>query len=131
MKVLLDSNAIKNIKMFQTLTPAYVIDCAENEDTIYFVIKSSRINIDNKKVRNIERLFRKRLRIIRFSKNLETFVKELVPEAINIIRDGDKIKLTVRKYDRPRVVGKNKKNLIIVERFLKRFFDISEVKINW
>jgi len=133
MKVILNSDAIQNIKMFQTITSANALDCIENDDMIYFVLKGADYRIavsgGRQKIRIAERRFKKKIKVFELSKNLTTFVKRIVPEAFDIKIDKKIIKLKVKNYDKPKVIGKNKKNLIVIKSFLKRFFDIEDVKI--
>lgn len=118
------------MKLYQTIFHDHILDCAENDNYIYFVIEENENPKERfEKVKALENLLKKKVRIIRYKENLEYFIKELVPEALEIKIENNVAKISVRKYDKPKVVGKNKNNLMIIERFLKRFFNINEVKI--
>jgi len=131
MKVIFDTKTIRYVKLFQTLFPENVIACAENFNTVYFVVDSEEkiMHINREKIRNLERLLKKRVRIIFFSENLEEFIKSLVPQAKEIKINEKEVRIIVNKYDKPKVIGKNKSNLMVIEDLLKKVFDINEVKI--
>lgn len=130
MKLLLDSKIIRYMKLYQTIFHDHILDCAENDNYIYFVIEE---NEDPKekfeKIGALENLLKKKVRIIRFKSDIKDFIKELVPELLDVRIENNTVKILVRKYDKPKVLGKNRSTLKIIERFLKRFFNIEEVKV--
>ena len=77
----------------------------------------------------LQQIFKKRVYVIEFSPDLEQFIRNLVPEAQKIEIDSRKVRLRVPKYEKPKVIGKDKRNLKIIEGFLKRLFEIEEVKV--
>lgn len=132
MKVVLDTGALQKIKIFQTISPVNVMDCIEDEDTVYFVVKGdSKPNFSRNMhtIRRAEHLFRKRVRIFEFSNDPRIFMKRVVPEAVEIDVETSIARIKVKNCFKPRVIGKDKKNLIIIKSLLKRFFDIEDVKI--
>lgn len=118
------------MKLYQTIFHDHILDCAENDNYIYFVIEE---NEDPKekfeKIGALENLLKKKVRIIRFKSDIKDFIKELVPELLDVRIENNTVKILVRKYDKPKVLGKNRSTLKIIERFLKRFFNIEEVKV--
>ncbi|MBU5678686.1 MAG: hypothetical protein QXJ96_02305 [Candidatus Aenigmatarchaeota archaeon] len=130
MKLLLDSKIIRYMKLYQTIFHDHILDCAENENYIYFVIEENENPKEKlEKIRALENLLKKKVKIIRFKNDIKDFIRELVPELLDISIENNIVKIGVRKYDKPKVLGKNKSTLRIIERFLKRFFNIEEVKI--
>lgn len=127
MKVILDSNALQHIKVFQTLTHTEVLDCIETEDKILFVVTDTRGIWPS--VKRCEMLLKKKIKVIEFSKDVKHFLQQLVPEAIDIVVNGKEVKIKVRKYDKPKVIGKEKRNLNVIKALLERLFEIKEVKI--
>jgi len=133
MKVVLDQRTLQNIAAFQQITRARVIDCLENEIAIFFVVeKGMRIlalGVRGERLERLQRIFGKKVRVIEYSENLEEFVRNLVPEAQKIEIADKLVRIRVSKYHRPRVIGKDKRNLMIIQGFLKRLFNIEEVKV--
>ena len=133
MKIVLDNNAIQNINVFQRLTTAHVLDTIENDDTIYFVVRHNdykfAVGRDGSVIKKCENIFKKRVKVFEFSNDLKTFIKNLIPETNDIIINDNEVKVVVKKYDKPKVIGKEKKNITIIKGFVKRFFGIEDVKI--
>ena len=127
MKVVLDSDALQYMKVFQTLTHAEVLDCIDTEDKIIFIVKHTAGIWPS--VKRCEALLKKKIRVIEFSDDIEKFTKRLVPEALEIVVEGKEVRIKVRKYDKPRVIGKEKRNLNIIKSILGRLFEIEEVKV--
>jgi NusA-like KH domain protein len=133
MKVILDTNALQKISVFQSVSSVNVIDCLENDDTMYFVVKAegqkvySARNMGN--IRKMENMFRKRVRVYEFSSDPKIFAKRIVPEASDVEVENGVAKIKVKNCFKPKVIGKDKKNLIVIQSLFKRFFDIEDVKI--
>ncbi len=127
MKVILDSDTLKYIKVFQTLTRADVIDCITSEDKILFVVSNSHGLW--KSIKQTEMLLKKKVNVIEYTDNVEDFIKKLVPEVVEVQINGKEVRLKVKKYDKPRVIGKEKRNLNLIKKVLNRLFDIEEVKV--
>lgn len=133
MKVILDTNALQKINIFQSMSSVNVIDCIENEDAMYFVVKSDGQKIYSAKnmgnLRKMENMFRKKVRIYEFSSDPKVFAKRMVPEASEVEIENGVARIKVKNCFKPKVIGKDKKNLMIIQSLFKSFFDIEDVKI--
>jgi NusA-like KH domain protein len=127
MKVVLDTNAIQNISIFQSMASANVMDCIENDETIYFVVKGGGRNPET--MRRMERTFGKRVRIYEFSEDPKTFIRRLAPDAEGIEINSNVARIKIKNCFKPRVIGKDRKNLMVIKSLLKRFYEIDDVKI--
>lgn len=127
MKVVIDSNTLQYIKVFQTLTHAEVMDCIESNDKILFVVSTTAGIWPG--VKRCEMLLKKKVRVIEFTEDVKTFVQRLVPEALEVQVNGKEVRIKVRKYDKPKVIGKEKRNLNVIKTLLNRLFEIEEVKV--
>lgn len=127
MKVVLNTNAIQNISLFQSMASANVMDCIENDETIYFVVKGGGRNPET--MRKMERILSKRVRVYEFSEDPKTFIRRLAPDAEGIDIESNIAKIRVKNCFKPRVIGKDKKNLMAIKSLLKRFYEIEDVKI--
>jgi N utilization substance protein A len=133
MKVILDQNSIEAINLFQNLTGATVIDHITEEGEIYFVVAEGQYGLavgkGGSKIKNAEHIFKKTIKVLEYSEDLEKFVKNIVPEAQEIAINNKQIMLKVKPQDRARVIGKSGKNIKILNKFLQRLFDIEEMKL--
>ncbi len=133
MKVILDQNSIEAINLFQNLTGATIIDNISEEGELYFVVAEGQYGLavgkGGSKIKNAEKVFKKTIKVLEYSEDLEKFVRNIVPEAQDISINGKQIILKVKPMDRARVIGKNGKNIKILNKFLQRLFDIEEMKL--
>ncbi|MCD6381983.1 MAG: hypothetical protein J7L43_03330 [Candidatus Aenigmarchaeota archaeon] len=127
MKVIIDTNTLQYIKMFQTITRAEVLDCIDNGDKLLFVVTSTKGIWPS--VKRTEMLLKKKIKVIEFVNNVKEFTRRLVPDALDIQVNGGEVRIKVRKYDKPKVIGKEKRNLNVIKRLLEDMFEIGEVKV--
>ncbi len=127
---------IKYITIFETLTRVSVKDCYEEEGSVYFVVPefmaAKAIGRGGINIKNLERAFNKRIRVVAFNKNVVKFLKNLLtPVRIKEIREEGKTITLVPEdsISRGKIIGRNASNLRKLERSLKRYFDIEEVKV--
>jgi N utilization substance protein A len=81
-KIKYDINIMKFISLFETLTKADVKDCFEMEGKLVFVVKDGNIGKALGKagsnVKKLERMLKKKLRIIEFNDDLLKFIQNVV-----------------------------------------------------
>jgi len=133
MKVELDTEIIKTISLFQEYTGTHVIDCLDDEE-IWFVVAEGEYGLavgkNGSKVKGAERLFKKPIRIVEYSKNLEKFIRNLVSEAQEIIiKKDNSVLVKLKPADRPKIIGKGGHRAKAMSKLLKRLHDIDNFKI--
>ncbi|MBI5346983.1 MAG: NusA-like transcription termination signal-binding factor [Candidatus Aenigmarchaeota archaeon] len=133
MKVTLDMNTIQTINLFHNITGSNVVDCVDTEDMLYFVVQKGEYGLavgkNGAKIKIVEKKLRKTVKIFEYSEDLETFIKNIVPEAQETTFNEKKILVRLKPADRAKVIGKAGKNIKIINVFLKRLFDIEEMKV--
>lgn len=132
MKVTLDNRQIQSINMFQGLTNSSVMDCMEDNGDIYFVVGEGQYGLavgkNGAKIKNAERAFKKSIKLIEYSPDIEQFIKNMIHDAQHIKSEGGMVHVKIKPADRSRVIGRNGSNIRIMNHFLKRLFG-SEMKI--
>ena len=132
MKVVLASEAIQSISYFQNLTGSSVIDCLE-DDIIYFVVAKGQYGLTvgkgGEKIKNAERLFKKPIKVIEYTEDPITFIKNMLPFATDVAVKDNFIEIKIRSNERSKVIGKRGKNIKIINQFLKRLFNIEGLKV--
>lgn len=133
MKVTLDSDTIQAMNFFQNFTGSSVVDCITEGEEIYFVVGHGQYGLSvgrqGAKIKNAEKLFKKNIKVFEYSTDLKEFVKNLVPEAQETEINDKKIEIRIRQSDKAKVIGKGGKNIKILNKFLKRLFDIDSLKV--
>jgi len=137
MTIVFDSNTIKTINLFETLTHVEVKDCIINEDSIYFLVEEGKLeelkNNNGMNVKNLEKVFNKKIRILEYSKDLVDFLKKSVKGIKEIKvrneKDGKIVELTVDNSFKSIVIGKNGKNIKVLRQILKRNYQVDDVVV--
>ena len=128
-----NTEAIQVINLFESFTGVSVKDCLIQEKTIYIVVEEGKINLAIGKngtlVKELERILKKNIKIFEYKAELKDFVKSLIPQAKSVEIKDKVIEVKVDKTDRPIVIGRDSKNLKIVEELLKRNSKIERVVV--
>jgi len=131
-KLVLDNKIIQMIDLFQNLTGVNVVDCVEDEE-LYFVVGEGQYGLavgkNGIKIKNAERVFKKKIKVFEYSSDLMTFIKNLVPEAEEITQNENNISLRIKQNAKAKVIGKSGKNIKILNDILKRHFEIDSMKV--
>ena len=84
-------------------------------------------------MKNVENVINKTVKIFGFSNDLNKFVKNLIPKAIDVKINNQEgkiiVEVSVEKSDRPVVIGREGKNLKILKEFLKRNHNVDDLII--
>ena len=133
MKVTFDSRSIQYINLFNSLTRCSIIDFIDDSDELYFVVGEGQYGLaggkNGVKVKKAERVFKKAIKVFEYSPKLESFVRNLVPEAQSIEISNSEVVVRIKPSDRARVIGKGGKNVRIIKLFLERLFEIENFKV--
>ena len=133
MKVTLDTEAIKTISLFQSITGANVKDCSETEDEMYFVVSEGEYGLvvgkDGSKIKYAENVFKKSIKIFEYSPDLGQFVKNLIPEAQDISIKDNSIRVRIKPSDRAKVIGKGGSRVKVLAAFVARLHDVEDFKV--
>lgn len=136
MRVKIDLESMRYIPLFESVTRAKVKDCFTLEDRLVFVVQPGQIgkavgkNAEN--VKKLERVMKRKVKIIEFSEDLIQFIKNVVhPLKVSDIQQQDNI-LIIKSPDsqtRGHLIGRAASNLRNSEKIVKRFFKIDEIKV--
>ena len=136
-KLMFDTDEIRMISLFESVTKVPIKDCILNENLVCFVVEEGKmgaaIGKNGNKVKRIKRMIGKNIKLFEFSSDLPTFVKNIIPQAKAIkIRNESKrviVEVKVEKKDRAIVIGRNKKNLNFYKKLLQRSYKVDDLVI--
>lgn len=136
MTISFDTDTIRLVTLFENLTGITVKDCLVGKNnTVYFIIEEGKAGIaigkNGYSVKNAENMIKKYIKIFEFSKDLSTFVKNLIPQADEIkIRDENErtvVEIKVEKKDKAMVIGRDSRNIKLYKELLQRSHGIDEI----
>ena len=136
MTIVFDTETIKTINLFETVSQASVKDCIIMDDRIYFLVEEGelkKIRENGQLIKNLERMLNKKILIFEYSKDLLTFLKNSIKGIRGIkIRNEKEEKIAEISVDNSAkswVIGKNGKNIKALRQILKRNYNIDNLVI--
>ena len=136
MAIIFDTETIKTINLFETVSQASVKDCIIMDDRIYFLIEEGelkKIRENGQLIKNLEKMLNKKILIFEYSRDLLIFLKNSIKGIREIkIRNerGGKIaEISVDNSVKSLVIGKNGKNIKALRQILKRNYNIDNLVI--
>ena len=138
---------MKLISLFESLTNAKVKDCIvidfleksnpknDNFDVIFIIEESQAGKAIGKhgiNVMHIERMIKKRIKIIEFNEDISKFIKNvLYPLVIREVKVNNKtLHLFADKSKLGILIGREGRNLEYLKSLAKRYFDIETIKVS-
>jgi len=137
MTITFTTESIRLLTLFENMTNVSVKDCLVTKDVIHYVVEEGKIGLaigkNGNSIKNIERIVRRKVKVYEYSTNLETFVKNLIPQCkeVKTINNGGSIKVEIKvgKNDRGFVIGRGGEKIKIYKEILKRIHNISDIQV--
>lgn len=132
-----DTEMIRNINMFESITDVEVIDCIIKEEEAYFIVPEGKagmaIGKGGKIVQKVQNKLGKNVKIYEYSDNLGKFINNLVPtdlRGVNIEdNDEKKVEIKVPNENKGKVVGRDGEKIQSIREILARTHRVDEVTI--
>lgn len=139
MSIVIDSEALRYISLFETLTGANIKDCILVKEKIIFIVEEGHLKraLGRKKenVRKLKEIVKKGVDVIEYSTNIEQFVKNIFHnynvKEVNVEVEGRRKKISVKvdSKDKGKAIGKMGKNLKLAREILKRHYSTARLII--
>jgi N utilization substance protein A len=136
MKIVIDSQAMQTITLFERMTHAEVKDCIMGEEQVIFIVNEGEaakaIGKGGQHVRTLENKLKKRVKVVEFHPDLLHFVKNLVaPLKLSDAKfENEKVLLSAKDLKtRGMLIGRGASNLRQFESIVKRYFTIDEIRV--
>ncbi len=133
-----DTDTIRSINLFEDITGVKVMDAITTKDSAHFVVEEGKVGLaigkGGKTIKKVQNNLNKNVKVYEYSDSLKKFVENVLPvrvRSVKLDRSGDKkiVHIGVKRSDWSKAVGKDGKNVDITRRFLKREFDVDDVKV--
>lgn len=130
-----DSDAIKIMNLFESLTNAKLKDFVAEDDRLLFIVDENdvgkAIGKNGANMRRLERLLKKKVKVAGFANDVKTFIKHLVFPIEAEIEEKEGIIVLKSKDTKSRgiLIGRDAKNLKRTTQIVQRHFPIKEIKV--
>ena len=127
-----DADILGVITTFENITGTEVRDCV-NSERIYFLVNPGKVAVaigkNGVNIRSAEKRMRKPIKVMEWSEDEKTFVKNMIPQSQKIKIEKGKAIVNLNSKDRGIVIGKNGANIKIIRELLERNSNLKELKI--
>lgn len=134
-KIKYNSDSMKLITLFESMTGAKVRDFVSNDKYIFVIEENEMgkaIGKNGTNIKRMENMLKKKIKLVEFSNDVLQFVKNLVhPIETAEVTIEDKT-IVIHGKDtasRAMLIGRERQNVNHLIDITKRFFDIKEIKI--
>ena len=130
-----NSDSMKLIALFESMTGAQVKDCILNEKLMFVVEENEMgkaIGKNGMHIKKLESMMKKKIRLVEFSNDVAKFIKNLAYpiEISNIENDDGKITLFGKDTStRAMLIGRERQNINHIKEIAQRYFDVKEIKV--
>ena len=130
-----DSDLIKIITLFESMSGAKVRDCISN-DRLLFIVEENEIGRaigkNGANIRKMESALKKKIKVAEFSNDILKFIRSLAHPAEIVDVKNDNGMITIFGKDtnaRAMLIGRDKQNLHHLNETVKRYFEIKGIRV--
>lgn len=130
-----DSDLIKLIAFFESMTGAKVKDCISNEKLVFIMEEGEMgkaIGRNGVNIKRMENAVKRKVKLVEFSSNVLQFVKNVVypAEVLAVDIEGDVVAIRGKDASaKAMIIGREHQNINHVNDIVKRYFDIKEIRV--
>ncbi|MFB6200213.1 MAG: NusA-like transcription termination signal-binding factor [Candidatus Nanohaloarchaea archaeon] len=133
-----DTENIRAINMFESVTGVQARDVILKEDEAYFIVPEGKagmaIGKGGEVVKKVQRNLDKDVKIFEYSDNLGKFLNNLVPSdlrGVDIEENGSEkeVEINVSRDNKGKVVGKNGRKIDSIREVLQRTHNVDDVTV--
>jgi N utilization substance protein A len=135
-KIVLDTNTLQTIVLFEQMTGAHVRDCVPGDEQVVFIVHEGEIakaiGRGGQHVRNLEYKLKKRVKVVEYSTDIIQFAKNVVaPLELKEAKLEDTTLFLAAKDLKTRglLIGRGASNLRLFEAIVQRYFPIKEIRV--
>ena len=130
-----DSDLMKLMTLFESMTGAKVKDCIADEKLIFVMEENEMgkaIGKNGANIKRMENMLKKKIKLIEFSSDVLQFVKNVIYpiEVSGIIQEDNIIKIHGKDTStKAMLIGRERQNINHLSDIVKRYFNIKEIKV--
>lgn len=134
-KIKFDSESMKLIALFESMTRAKVKDCIVNDKLIFIVEENEMgkaIGKNGANIKRMENMLKKKIKLVEFSNDALKFIRNFIYpiEVLDIKQENGTI--TIHGKDtstRAMLIGRERQNINHTTNIVRRYFDVKEIRV--
>ena len=134
-KVKFDSESMKLIALFESMTGANVRDCINDEKLIFIIGENEMgkaIGRNGANIKRMENSLKRKIKLVEYSSDVLQFIRNAIRpiEVLDINYDSGII--TIRGKDsgsKAMLIGRERRNINHLTGIVKRYFDVKEIRV--
>lgn len=130
-----DSDLMKLIAFFESMTGAKVKDCISNEKLVFIMEEGEMgkaIGRNGVNIKRMENAVKRKVKLVEFSSNVLQFVKNVIypAEVLGVDIEGNVVAIRGKDANaKAMIIGREHQNINHVSDIVKRYFDIKEIRV--
>jgi len=134
-KIKLDSDSMKMITIFESMTGARIKDCIANDKLIFVVEENDMAKAIGKNgfnIRKMESRLNKKIKLVEFSSDLLKFIRNMAYPAEVLDIEQEEGTITIHGKDtssKAMLIGREHQNINHLTNIVRRYFDVKEIKV--
>lgn len=139
MMVKFDTEAMRLISLFESITGVCPIDFMECDGTYIFLLRKDDMGLaigrERRTIKIVERMMKRKVRVVEYSEDPETFIRNLFSpieiRGISIVeKDGKRIAyVEVRPDQRVMAIGRNGRRIEGINALIRRHHELERVVV--
>ncbi|MFO7794127.1 MAG: NusA-like transcription termination signal-binding factor [Candidatus Nanohaloarchaea archaeon] len=133
-----DTDMIRTLHMFESLTDVEARDCIIKDDEAYFIVPEGKAGMAIGKggqiVQKVQNQLGKTVKIYEYNDNIGAFINNIVPGDIRGVdiedtEEGKKVSINVPNSNKGKVLGREGERIESIRELLARTHNVKEVKV--
>ena len=136
-KIKYDVNLLGLMSTFEKITRAKLVDCfIDDNELLTFIVEKNNlrraVGKNGSTVKKLERLMKRKIKVVENSSEILRFIQNYIyPLKVDDIRQEDTIVVMTSQDTKTKglLIGRQAKNLRNLEKVVKRYFEVEEIKV--
>lgn len=133
MSIILGTDTIKMISLFEKVTNVHARDCIIMDKCVYFLVDPSKVGLaigrNGMTTKNLSRSLGKGVKVFGYASKPDELIRNIIPNIRNIEINGNTMIVSVPAEDRMNVIGSGGRNIKFIKEVLNRHFDIKNLRL--
>jgi NusA-like KH domain protein len=133
MSVLLETDTVRMIALFESVTNVHAKDCIITDRCVYFLVDPAKvgkaIGKNGSTTRNLSRSIGKGVKVFGYSNKPDELIRNIIPNIKSVEINGDTMVVSIPAEDRMNAIGAGGRNIKFIKEVLNRHFDIRNFRL--